>query len=246
LAEPFCFIHHPYFPQSPERGKMIFIIFLTEKCHFYLKGHGSNLYGFRNRRMQNYRNIRFHHIEESDLLDFIEQRHHAYAKSMLILMLQNFKSAIASNPRHKDVLQDLKCLLEQLNVQIMRIIALEEESLFPFVRKLLEVRQQIEPVRFLKTGLIQSSINRISAEHDHAIALVHSIKKISNYYTPPEISNELLKLCYEELREFEDLSMSQIFRERKFLFPRILDLESDVLQISSVAATGTSGPGHDD
>jgi regulator of cell morphogenesis and NO signaling len=196
--------------------------------------------------MHSYRNIRFHYIEESDLLDFIEQRHHAYAKSMLILMLQNFKSAISSNPRHKAVLLDLKCLLEQLNAQIIRIIKLEEESLFPFVRKLIEVKQQAEPVRFLRTGLIQSSINRISSEHDHAIALIHSIKKISNHYTQPEISNELLKLCYEELREFEELAMSQILRERKFLFPRILDLESEVLKISSIAATGTSGPGHDD
>lgn len=196
--------------------------------------------------MSNFRNIRFQHIEESDLLDFIESRHHAYAKSMLILMLQNFRSAIYSNTRHKAILQDLICLLEQLNAQIIGIIKLEEESLFPFVRKLLEVKQRQEPVRFLNTGLMQSSINRISAEHDHAIALIHSIKKISNHYTPPETSNELQKLCYEELREFEELTVSQIFRERKFLFPRILDLESDVLQISSVAATGTSGPGHDD
>ncbi|MEX1190155.1 MAG: hypothetical protein WED33_12920 [Bacteroidia bacterium] len=196
--------------------------------------------------MSNFRHIRFQNIEETDLLDFIVSKHHVYAKSMLLLMHKNFKSAIYSNPRHRAVLQDLICLVVQLNNQINGLINLQESSLFPFVRKLVEVQRQPDPVRFLNTGLMLSCINQIIEEHDHIIALLHSIQKISNNYTPPELSNELMKLCYAELQEFEEIVMNQLKRERKFLFPKIKALEDCVLQISSLAATGTSGPGYDD
>lgn len=196
--------------------------------------------------MSSFKHIRFQKIEESDLLDFFESKHNAYAKSMLNLIQKNISSALKSNPTFETELRDIICLLVQLDSQINNLVKLQEENLYPFVRKLIEISEHEEPIRFLNTGLMRSSINSIRFEHSHITALLHSIEKISNHYTPPEQSNELLRLCFSELKEFESIIKLKLFSEDSFLFPRIIELESKVLQSSSKAKTGTGGGGVDD
>lgn len=220
-------------------------MFFLENSHFYTVQVSSILY-LSKKAMSSFKHIRFQHIKESDLLDFFESKHNAHAKSMLDLIQKNIKSALKSNPLYESDIQDIICLLEQLDQQISKLMKLQEENLYPFVRKLIEVSEHEEPIKFLNTGLMQSSINSIRAEHTHIVALLHSIEKISNHYTPPEHSNELLRLCYSELKEFESVIKLKLLSEDSFLFPRIIDLESRVLEISSTAKTGTGGRGVDD
>jgi len=196
--------------------------------------------------MSTFRHIRFQHIEECDQLDFIESRYHAYARSMLNLMSRNFKSALRSNPRWKSEIQDLVCLLEQLNEQINSLIELEEKSLFPFIRKLVEVEQHQEPLRFLNVKLVESSILSIKNGHNHIVALLHSLRTLSNEFKAPVSSSELLKLCYAELEEFDREFLGNLSRKENFLFPKIVQLEQKVLRKSNLAPVGISIKGRDD
>lgn len=196
--------------------------------------------------MSTYRHIRFQLIEECDQLDFIESKHHAYAQSMLNLMRRNFKSALHSNPRWKSEILDLICLLEQLNEQINALVELEEKSLFPFIRKLVEVEQHHEPLRFLSVNLVESSIKSIKNCHNHIVALLHSLRTVSNDFKAPVSASELLKLCYAELEEFEKEYLGNLSRKENGLFPRIVQLEQKVRSKSVLAPFGMSLQGRDD
>lgn len=165
---------------------------------------------------------------------------------MLDLMCRNFKSALRTNPRWKSEIQDLICLLEQLNEQLNSLIELEEKSLFPFIRKLVEVENHQEPLRFLSVKLVESSINSIKKGHNHIVALLHSLRTLSNEFKAPTTSNELLKLCFAELQEFESDFLVNLSRKENFLFPKILELEQKVLRKSSIAPIGMSIKGRDD
>jgi|GEM_PF-6186966 len=193
--------------------------------------------------MSYYKNIIFQKIQESDLIDFFELKHYAHAINMLKLMHRNFQSAQSSNSEHGPLLQDLICLLEKVDDQLAGLIKLESESLFPFVRKLAEVQKHQEPIRFLRVSLISSSIEKIAEEHNHITALLHSIKKLSNQFMPPVNATEIMKLCFAELHEFDDIVTNQLTREQNILFPKIRKLEDEVMHKSSIAATGTSGKG---
>jgi regulator of cell morphogenesis and NO signaling len=193
--------------------------------------------------MSYFTHISFHQIQEGDLIDFFELRHHEQAGSLLKLMHRNFQSAKSSNPRYRLILQDLICLLQQIDVQLSGLVKLESDSLFPFVRKLAEVQKHREPIRFLRVSLIGSSIEKIAEEHNHIIALLHSIKQLTNQFMPPADASEIMKLCYAELKEFDDTVMSQLDREQNILFPKILKLEDEVMHKSSIASTGTGGWG---
>ena len=196
--------------------------------------------------MDHFEHINFNAIREADLLDFIEGRHHAFSKAMLNLMVRNFKSAYVSNPNIASEIRDLISLLEQIDLKISRIISQEEDSLFPFIRKLLEVKVQPNPIRFLNVKLLESSIRSIKEEHSHVEALMHSLKGLTKNFKAPSISDELLKLCFVELKEFIEECTNNLNREKDSLFPKLLALELEVLELSSMAIVGNVNKSNDD
>ncbi len=196
--------------------------------------------------MRSFNHINFSSIGEADLLDFIESRHHAMSKSMLKLMARNFKSASKGNLNYAIHLQDLVSLLEQIEVKVNLLIVQEENSLFPFVRKLIEIKENPEPIRFLNVRLMESSIRRIQEEHTHIEALLHSIKRLTNNFHPPLNSDELLKLCFAELKEFNNDFLQNLEREKINLFPKIIELEAEVMKLSSLALVGKISRSNDD
>jgi regulator of cell morphogenesis and NO signaling len=196
--------------------------------------------------MDHFEHINFSAIREADLLDFIEGRHHAFSKAMLNLMVRNFKSAYVSNPDIASEIRDLISLLEQIDLKISRIISQEEDSLFPFIRKLLEVKVQPNPIRFLNVKLLESSIRSIKEEHSHVEALMHSLKGLTKNFKAPSISDELLKLCFLELKEFIEECTNNLNREKDSLFPKLLALELEVLELSSMAIVGNVNKSNDD
>jgi regulator of cell morphogenesis and NO signaling len=196
--------------------------------------------------MRSFDHINFASIGETDLLDFIEGRHHAFSKTMLKLMILNFRSASKSNPKHLDQIQDLVSLLQQIEGKMNRLINQEEESLFPFIRKLIEIKDQPKPIRFLNVKLMESSIRRIKEEHTHVEALLHSLKRLSRNFHTPTHSNELLKLCFAELQEFNDGCTDNLMREKEILFPKMIELELAVMKQTSNALEGRSTLSNDD
>lgn len=196
--------------------------------------------------MNHFEHINFNAIREADLLDFIEGRHHAFSKAMLNLMIRNFKSAYVSNPDIASEIRDLISLLEQIDLKISRIISQEEESLFPFIRKLLDVKVQPNPIRFLNVKLLESSIRSIKEEHSHVEALMHSLKGLTKNFKAPSIADELLKLCFVELKEFIEECTNNLNREKDSLFPKLLALELEVLELSSMAMIGNVNKSNDD
>jgi regulator of cell morphogenesis and NO signaling len=188
--------------------------------------------------MSHFRHINFHWINEVDLLDFIEHKHHAYCRSMLELMIRNFNSAIKSNTPVSEELEDTYNILLQLQEQVTKLIDMEELSLFPFIRKLLEVSNEPEPLRFLNINLTGSTIRSIRDDHARVIALLHSLRKLTNNYQTAKESSEILKLAYAELEEFDQDFIQHLHREKEYLFPKMISLEEKVVQSSSRASLG--------
>lgn len=194
----------------------------------------------------NFDHINFAAVSESDLLDFIESWHHDFSKSMLKLMLRNFGSAALKSKDHSVMIRDILSLLEQIDVKITRLIHQEEESLFPFIRKLIEVKDHSIPIRFLNVKLLESSICKIIEEHTHIEALLHSLELLSHNFHTPDTSNELLKLSFSELKEFSEQYSRNLAREKEVLFPKLLQLESEVMTLSSIAIIGSNKYSNDD
>lgn len=188
--------------------------------------------------MGNYRHINFHKIEDEDLLSFIEQRHHAYCKSMLELIIRNFRSALQSKGQFSPESNQLLAALLELRDQVDALITKEEETLFPYVRKMLQVRAQKEPYRFLDVNLTESSMRTLQEDHVRVMQVIAQIKRITADFTPKADDEEILRLVYAELKEFDADFTQHLHRELEFLFPRMIQLEEDVRQRTRQAAVG--------
>jgi regulator of cell morphogenesis and NO signaling len=180
--------------------------------------------------------IDFNAIREEDLIIFFEQRHHAHAINLLELILKNFDSALHQEHTLHEGAEYLLNLLLDLRKQVEKIFAIEQESIFPFVRTMLEIRAHKTPVRFLNINLSESSIRAIRLEHSRVLDLLHSIRQFTHNYTPPVRCNETLKLVYAELEEFDRDFGQLLHREIEFLFPRIIALEQEVMRRTDEAA----------
>jgi regulator of cell morphogenesis and NO signaling len=189
-------------------------------------------------RMSHFRHINFQWIREEDLLDFIEQKHHAYSRSMLELIIRNFQSALKSSTSISEEFEDTFNILLQLQEQVSKLIDMEEKSLFPFIRKLLEVNKEPEPLRFLNVNLTGSTIRAIRDDHSRVIALLHSLRKLTNNYKASDDAPEIHKLVFAELEEFDQDFIQHLHREKEYLFPKMISLEEKVVQRSGQASMG--------
>ena len=188
--------------------------------------------------MSHFRHINFQWIREEDLLDFIEQKHHAYSRNMLELITRNFQSMLNSNRSISEEFVDTYNILLQLQEQVSKLIEMEEHSLFPFIRKLLEVNNEPEPLRFLNVNLTGSTIRSIRDDHSRVIALLQSLRKLTNNYKAPDDAAEIQKLVFAELEEFDQDFIQHLHREKEYLFPKIISLEKKVVQRSGKASMG--------
>ncbi len=188
--------------------------------------------------MGNYRHINFHKINDEDLLSFIEQRHHAYCKNMLELIIRNFRSAQQHRGQFSKEGNELLSALLELRDEVEALIQKEEETVFPYVRKMLQVKSRIEPYRFLDVNLTESSIRAIHEDHLRVVKVLTRIKKMTNHFKPNAEADEILRLVYAEMSEFDADFSQHLHRELEYLFPRMIQLEEDVRKRTRQAAIG--------
>ncbi len=195
--------------------------------------------------MSYYEHIDFNLVDDHDLLDFIENRQHAFTRNLLDLIILNLKSAMRSNPDELEKLGNIVRLLQTIRTKSEYLINLQETRLFPFLRKLIELNQRRQPIRFLSIKITDSTIRQIREEHYQIRQMLVVMKQLTGQFKTPPRSDEVMKLCYAELKEFcEDLSR-QLQRDDQFLLPRIASMETLVLSRSESIDAIAYGHGGD-
>ena len=106
----------------------------------------------------------------------------------------------------------------------------EEQILFPYIDALertTTAQIAVEPA-FFQT--VKNPVHAMMKEHDAAGELVKQIRKASAEYTPPTDACTSYKALYEGLREFEADLHQHVHLENNILFPRAVEMETQVVQ----------------
>ena len=163
------------------------------------------------------------------LVDYIVNNHHQYVRRMIpVISLHTDKVASVHGKNHPETLQIADLFLavrEELEGHMMK----EERVLFPQIKQM--VINQKEDSQFFPPpfGTIQNPISMMELEHTNAGDALSKIKELSNGYTPPEDACNTFKALYSELKEFEEDLHKHIHLENNILFPKSIELESDLL-----------------
>lgn len=159
------------------------------------------------------------------LIDHIINIHHTYVEESIPLILQ-YSNRVAQVHGHHylEVIQINKLFTEVAN-ELAAHLKKEELILFPYIKKLLKLKDQETTLSPPAFGTINNPITMMETEHETAGDIFKEIARLTNNYTPPENACNTFRALYAKLDEFEQDLHQHIHLENNILHPKAIQLE---------------------
>lgn len=170
------------------------------------------------------------------LIHFLSDIHHDY-KEENILLLKEYGVKIAKeySDEYKE-LKEINTLIQDITEEILEHMKNEETILFPYLKKLLKLREAKVKTKSSELPKVKS-IDDFEDEHFKIRKVFRKIAELSNNYTIPNNVCDSFKLLYIKLKKFDNELQDHIHIENNILFPKAKELENKVLlQDKSVLA----------
>ena len=133
---------------------------------------------------------------------------------------------------HFGELHAIKDLIQNLSEELLSHMKKEEVVLFPYILNLLEMQAKgLQP----KQPFVGSPIGMMKSEHEDAGNLLKDLRELSKDFTAPESACNTYRALYDLLEEFESDLFQHIHLENNLLFPKALELESDLILRPSIS-----------
>jgi regulator of cell morphogenesis and NO signaling len=175
-------------------------------------------------------------FEEWDLgflMDYIIHIHHDYIKKALPLLIESLKHFAEGHRKKFAYLDELISLVSDLNREMLPHNAREEESVFPYIRKIKHAYENKEPYAGLLVRTLSKPM-RDMMKHDHnmVVEFLMRIRELTNNYALPPQACTNHKVNFQLLKEMDDDLMQHLRLETQILFPKAIQMERELLQSS--------------
>ena len=166
------------------------------------------------------------------LIDFVNGQYHSNEAQVLSSIHDNIQQLLLDKNCEKpllNLLEDIEIKFKELMEKLIQHCKKEDEILFPYMRKLFELRRDKSVISSSQTiSLIKNPIRVLEAEHVQAANILSEIKKTANNFTAPSNAHSEYVTLMESLKEFEkDLHM-HLHIENNILFPKLIALEEEL------------------
>ncbi|HXI00758.1 MAG TPA: iron-sulfur cluster repair di-iron protein [Sphingobacteriaceae bacterium] len=163
------------------------------------------------------------------LADYIEKKHHRYVKEKTPVLKQYLDKISEVHGAHHPELFQIKKEFFTSADELAAHMKKEELVLFPFVRKLVDVKQSKQTLGESPFGTVQNPIQQMMEEHEAEGNRFREIAGLSQEYTPPADGCNTYKVAFALLKEFEQDLHVHIHLENNILFPKAIALEKELL-----------------
>jgi regulator of cell morphogenesis and NO signaling len=164
------------------------------------------------------------------LADYIEKKHHRYVENTtqsLIEYLNKICKVHGSNhPELFVINEEFNASAKELAAHMKR----EELILFPFIRKMVTVKNNQQQLPHPGFGTVKNPIQMMMEQHDIEGERFRKIAGLCNNYTPPADACNTYSVTLSLLKEFENDLHLHIHLENNILFPKALLLESELVE----------------
>jgi len=159
----------------------------------------------------------------AQLSEYIVMTHHSYVKKEMPQLLSYLqKCASKHGDRHPEMLKILElfaAVKEEMELHMQK----EEQVLFPRIAEMERWVAEGTEIR-INHSYLQSPINMMEQEHDHAGELLAEINRLTHNYDPPPDACTTFKLSFAALQAFEMDLHRHVHLENNILFPKALEL----------------------
>jgi regulator of cell morphogenesis and NO signaling len=185
--------------------------------------------------MAGFRNFNFNELEADEITGFIIKKHHVYVTGMLELLHESCEKAREIDAHIAPQLAPVCQLLKSFSEKVLQHIQNEEEILFPYIQKLLELKRSKQQIKFLNINLSETTLRMFNNEHAEILCSWDDIKRVTDNFIPFKGASPITSLFFAELLDFEMDLQKHFDLEEKVLFPKLKELELEINQITNVA-----------
>ena len=162
------------------------------------------------------------------LADYIVNTHHSYVNKTLPDLV-SYAAKVASVHGHEHPeLYKINALVIDIEEELSAHMIKEERVLFPYIKELVQAKQQTRVPQASHFGTVQNPIKMMEMEHELVGKNFEEIRSLSADYTLPADACASYSLLYKMLDEFENDLHLHIHLENNILFPKALDIEKSM------------------
>ncbi len=162
------------------------------------------------------------------LADYIVNTHHNYVRKYLPdLSMYSSKVARVHGANHPE-LAPINQLVETVNSELTEHMVVEENALFPLVKKIVQAKNGNGSVSKEEKDAFDAMTRDAEKEHDSVGRAMEKIRGLSKNFAIPEDACTSYKLLYTMLDEFENDLHTHIHLENNILFPKTADIKNSL------------------
>ncbi|MGN6435530.1 MAG: DUF542 domain-containing protein [Agriterribacter sp.] len=164
-------------------------------------------------------------------VDFIVNVHHAYLKQALPdiqSLTRDFTNKHRTKFSHLLALNDL---LDELVTVTSKWMALKENTLFPYLKRMAHAYQDKESYAGLMIRTLQKPVNNIiPEEHKKVTSILSEVAALTDNYTVPTAACTSHKITFYKLQQLSKNVQQQLYLENAVLYPQVLLMEKEILE----------------
>jgi regulator of cell morphogenesis and NO signaling len=160
------------------------------------------------------------------LFAHIVDTHHAYIRSAAPTITAYLEKLVKVHGARHPELARVAHVFGQMNRELIPHMMKEEHVLFPYIGELIHVGAGPRlPSPF---GTVLNPIRMMEREHEEVGNEMRIIRELTNDFTAPEDGCTTYRVCFAELRRFEEDLHRHIHLENNILFPKTVSLEQSL------------------
>ena len=159
------------------------------------------------------------------LADYIINAHHTYLKENTgQIAVYAHKIAGVHGVHHPEVIE-IATIFDKIAVDMAAHLREEEEVFFPAIKRAYATRKAGAAPEAKDIETIQTSLKKLSHEHEGIGDAVHTIRHLAkDYAIPGDVCNTFV-VTYQKLKEFEDDLHKHVHLENNILFLKAAQLQ---------------------
>lgn len=166
------------------------------------------------------------------LIDYIIHVHHGYIKNVLPALKQFINSYVPGHLKKFPHLAEVQEAFLNLATEIEEHTEREEESIFPYVKQIINTynRREVYGNLFVRT-MSRPLADVIQKEHGRIAFHLRYLRQLtSNYSFAPDACTNY-QVLYNKLKEFDADLVQHKHLENNILFPKAIKMEKSLLQL---------------
>jgi regulator of cell morphogenesis and NO signaling len=156
-------------------------------------------------------------LSQAELIDHIEQKHHAYVRGELPRLVEMADRLATKHGRRDPRLPEIADTVRALADEMASHMQKEEQILFPLVRRIEQGARDS-----FHCGSIANPIRMMEAEHESAGQALARLRELTDNFTPGAEACNTHRALLAGLAEFEQDLHRHVHKENNVLFPRAL------------------------